>query len=169
MGTRVISRGNGAGRGGSARGYKWADAEPGNLLAVKSGFWIDPLLRDEHRAELEKIGEQIWSLLPFKGVEFAPAVAQLALRLWRQRRAYRDLSEHGLVREDGRPAPLLVELAKIENAIQRDLVELGLTPRSAASLGLDLARGERELSVLEYYEQRERAGLPLFDNQEADE
>jgi hypothetical protein len=133
MGTEVASRGNGAGHGGPARGYKWADAEPGNLLAVKSGFWIDPLLRPEHRAELDEIGTQIWELLPFKRTEFAPAVGQLSLRLWRQRRAYRDLSEYGIVR-DGKPAPLLVELAKVENAIQRDLVELGLTrsrwPRS---------------------------------------
>jgi hypothetical protein len=97
MGTEIVSRGNGAGLGGPARGYKWPDAEPGNMLALKSGFWIDPLLREEHRAELEEIGEQIWSLLPFKRAEFAPAVAQLALRLWRQRRAYRDLSEHGVV------------------------------------------------------------------------
>ena len=91
------------------------------------------------------------------------------MKLWRQRRAYRDLSVYGLIREGGKPAPLLAELAKVENAIQRDLVELGLTPRSSAALGLDLARGERELSVLEYYEQRERAGLPPFDDQERDE
>ena len=134
--------GNGAGRGGPARGYKWVDADQGNLLAVKSGFWIDPLLREEHRAELDEIGTQIWSLLPFKRSEFAPAVGQLALRLWRQRRAYRDLSEHGILRE-GKPAPLLVELAKVENAIQRDLVELGLTPRSAAALGCDLVAAQR--------------------------
>lgn len=161
----VASWENGAGHGGAARGYKWADAEPGNLLAEKSGFWIDPLLREEHRVELEEIGVQVWALLPFRRAEFAPAVGQLALRLWRQRRAYRDISENGLVR-DGQPAPLLTELAKVENAIQRDLVDLGLTPRSAAALGLDLARGERELSVLEYYEQRERAGLPLFEGEE---
>jgi hypothetical protein len=133
-----------------ARGYSWEIAGPENLLAVKSGFWIDPLLREEHRRELEEIGETVWSLLPFKRPEFAPAVGQLAPRLWRQRRAYRDLSEYGLVR-DGRPAPLLVELGKVENAIQRDLIELGLTPRSAAALGLDLARGERTLSLLDYY------------------
>lgn len=142
MGTEIVSRGNSAGRGGPARGYKWADAEPGNLLAVKSGFWIDPLLREEHRAELEEIGEQIWSLLSFKRPEFAPAVGQLASRLWRQRRAYRDLSKYGIVR-DGKPAPLLAELAKVENAIQRDLVELGLTPRSAAALGVDLVAAQR--------------------------
>ena len=125
------------------RGYTWVDAEPANLLAQKCGFWIGPHLREEHRVELEEIGEQIWSLLPFRRPEFTPAVAQVSLKLWRQRRAYRDLSEHGIVREDGRPAPLLVALAQVENAIQRDLVELGLTPRSAAALGCDLIAAQR--------------------------
>jgi hypothetical protein len=121
--TAIESRGS-----GPARGYSWEQAGPENLLAVRSGFWIDPLLREEHRREVEEIGERVWALLPFKRLEFAPAVGQLALRLWRQRRAYRDLSEYGIVR-DGVPAPLLVDLGKLENAIQRDLVELGLTPR----------------------------------------
>jgi hypothetical protein len=165
----LASHGPEAGTGGPARGYKWADAEPGNLLAATHGFHIDPTLRAEHRAELDEIGATVWDLLPVKRPEFRLAVEQLAVKLWRQRRAYRDLSEHGLVHEGGKPAPLLAEVAKVENAIQRDLVELGLTPRSAAALGLDLARGERELSVLEYYEQRERAGLPLFGNSESDE
>jgi hypothetical protein len=163
-----LDRGNGTGRGGPARGYKWADAEPGNLLAARHGFHIDPTLRVEHRAELDEIGAMVWELLPVKRPEFRLAVEQLSVKLWRQRRAYRDLSEYGLIREGGKSAPLLAEVAKVENAIQRDLVELGLTPRSSAALGLDLARGERELSVLEYYERRERAGLPLFDDQEGD-
>jgi hypothetical protein len=34
-------------------------------------------------------------------------------------------------------------LAQVENAIQRDLVELGLTPRSAAALGCDLIAAQR--------------------------
>jgi hypothetical protein len=154
--------------GGPARGYKWADAEPGNLLAATHGFYIDPMLRDEHREELDEIAATVWDLLPVKRPEFGLTVGQLAAKLWRQRRAYRDLSENGLIREGGKPAPLLVEVAKVENAIHRDLVELGLTPRSAAALGVDLVRGERELSVIEYYEARERAGLPLPDDEEPD-
>ena len=31
--------------------------QPGNLLAFKSGFWIDPTLREEHRAKLAEIAE----------------------------------------------------------------------------------------------------------------
>lgn len=142
--------------------------QPGNLLAASHGFYIDPTLRDEHREELEEIAATVWELLPVKRSEFGLAVGQVAAKLWRQRRALRDLFEHGLVREGGKPAPLLVEVAKVENAIHRDLVELGLTPRSAAALGVDLVRGERELSVIEYYEARERAGLPLHDDQESD-
>ena len=64
MGTEVASRGNGAGHGVSARGYKWADAEPGNLLAATHGFHIDPTLRAEHRAELDEIGATVWGLFP---------------------------------------------------------------------------------------------------------
>jgi hypothetical protein len=161
-----IDRSNGAGPG---RGYCWPDAGPGNLLAATHGFYIDPTLRPEHRAELEEIAAMVWGLLPVKRPSFQLAVEQVSVKLWRQRAAYQDLSEHGLIREGGKPAPLLVELSKVENAIQRDMTELGLTPRSAAALGVDLARGERELSVIEYYEARERAGLPLYDNEEAAE
>jgi hypothetical protein len=142
--------------------------QPGNFLAASHGFYIDPTLRAEHREELEEIAATVWELLPVKRSEFGLTVGALSLKLWRQRRAYRDLSEHGLIREGGKPAPLLVELAKVENAIHRDLVELGLTPRSAAALGVDLVRGGRELSVIEYYEARERAGLPLHDDEEPD-
>jgi hypothetical protein len=60
-------------------------------------------------------------------------VSQLAVRLWRQRRAYRDLDEHGLIR-DGRPAPVLDHLTKLESRIMADLEALGLTPRSASEL-----------------------------------
>jgi hypothetical protein len=55
-------------------------------------------------------------LLPFKRAEFRPLVEQLACRYWRQRRAYADLAEHGVIR-DGKPAPVLGDLAKLENRI----------------------------------------------------
>ena len=133
MATTELGRSNGAGRGGPARGYKWADTEPGNLLALKSGFWIDPQLREKHRAELAEIEEGVAASLPYPAEPFALAVSQLTVRIWRQRRAYRDLDEHGLIR-DGRPAPILDHLAKLENRIMADLEALGLTPRSACEL-----------------------------------
>jgi len=123
---------NGAGHG-PARGYKWADAEPGNLLALKSGFWIDPQLREEHRDELAEIELAVAEFLPYPAGPFTLAVSQLAVRLWRQRRAYRDLDEHGLIR-DGKPAPILDHLARLESRIMADLEALGLTPRSASEL-----------------------------------
>jgi len=111
MGAEVVSRGKGAGLGGPARGYKWADAEPGNLLAEKSGFWIDPHLREEHQAELEEIEAAVRASLPYPTEPFALALSQLTVRLWRQRRAYRDLDEHGLIR-DGKLAPILDHLGR---------------------------------------------------------
>ena len=47
--------------------------------------------------------------------------------------------------------------------------DLGLTPTSRAKLGLDIAATQRTLSVIEYYQQREAAGLPLFEDEDGDE
>jgi hypothetical protein len=104
------------------------------MLSVRSGFWIDPKLREEHRAELAEIEEAVVESLPYPAEPFGLAVNQLAVRLWRQRRAYRDLDQHGLIREGGTPAPILDHLAKLENRIMSDLEALGLTPRSASEL-----------------------------------
>jgi hypothetical protein len=135
-------RGNGPGHGGPARGYSWPPATEGNTLATKSGFWMSPLLRPDDRGEVEEIAASIRPLMPVYRPEFEPAVEQLACRIWRQRRAYRDLSDHGVVR-DGQPASVLAHLAKLESAIARDLDAFGMTPRAAVSLGLDLLRGEQ--------------------------
>jgi hypothetical protein len=121
--------------------------QPGNTLAARSGFWASPLLRDDDRAEVEEIADTVRAALPIYEAGFELAVEQLAVRLWRQRRAYADLSAHGVLR-DGRPAPVLADLSKVENAIQRDLDALGLTPLSRARLGLDLARTEDSIQSL---------------------
>ena len=70
-------------------------------------------------------------------VGFAVIRKQLCIH-GRQRRAIRDLDEDGLIR-DGKPAPILDHLAKLENRIMADLEALGLTPRSASEL-IDGAR-----------------------------
>lgn len=124
--------------------------EVGNRAAAKHGFWSDPSLRDDDRAEVAEIAVSIVDALPDYQGQFGFAVEQLALKVWRQRRAYRDLSEHGVLR-DGKPAPVLVDLSKLENAIARDLDALGLTPTSRARLGLDIARTGDVLA--EYLEQ----------------
>jgi hypothetical protein len=127
---------------GPARGYSWPPFEKGNTAAVRSGFWASPLLREHDREEVAEIEASLRELMPVYAPAFAPMVEQAACRLWRQRRAYRDLSENGLVR-DGQPAPLLVDLAKLERQIARDLVELGMTPRSGAALGVEIAAAQR--------------------------
>jgi hypothetical protein len=124
------------------RGYKWADAEVGNTLAVRSGFWATPTLREADRNEVEEIAASIRPLLSVYRPEFDLAIELLACRIWRLRRAYRDLSEHGVVR-DGEPASVLGHLAKVEAAVSRDLDAFGMTPRAAVALGLDLLRGEQ--------------------------
>lgn len=152
MSAELASRGD-----RSARGYKWPDAERGNLLAAKSGFWIDPTLREEHRAELGEIAAAIVEHLPYPAEPFALSVGQLAHRLWRQRRAYRDLDEHGLIREDGKPAPILDHLAKLESRIMADLEALGLTPHSASEL-IERARSADPYAALEAHLAELRAG-----------
>ena len=78
--------------------------EPGNLAHRRSGLWTVPTLRADDRAGLEEITAGIWEVMPDYQASFSVVVEQLALRIWRQRRAYADLAEHGLVRE-GSPPP----------------------------------------------------------------
>lgn len=140
-------RSQGPGRGNPARGYSWPPFEPGNEVAVTHGFYVSPRLRPEHAAEVDEIASRVWDLLPatLRQPSYAPAVEGFACRVWQARRAYADLAEHGLLRGVGRePAPILRFLGTLERTIQRDLEQLGLTPRSAAELGLDLTRAKGE-------------------------
>jgi hypothetical protein len=113
----------------------------GNTAAVRSGFWASPLLRPDDQAEVAEIAASVRELLPVHSPGFEPAIEQLACRIWRQRRAYADLADKGVVR-DGQPAPILADLAKLERAIARDLDAFGLTPRAAVALGVDVLRGQ---------------------------
>ena len=127
--------------GGGAQAWSRPPFSERNLVAVKSGFWVSPLLRPDDRAEVEEIAASLREVMPIYAPEFELALEQLACRLWRQRRAYADLAAHGVVRE-GQPAPVLADLAKLERAIARDLDAFGLTPRAAVALGVDVLRGE---------------------------
>lgn len=119
--------------------------ERGHAVSTKHGFWASPMLRPDDQAEVEAIAASIVEALPAYESSFGIAVEQLAVKIWRQRRAYADLAEHGVIR-DSRPAPVSIDLAKLENAIARDLDALGLTPTSRARLGLDLVRTRDALS-----------------------
>jgi hypothetical protein len=103
-------------------------------------------MRESDRAEVDELRGLVREALPLYEPSFEIAIEQLALKLWRQRRAYADLAAHGLTR-GGSPAPLLADLSKVENAIQRDLDALGLTPLARARLGVDLSRIEPSIVV----------------------
>ncbi len=152
--SEVAAGRNGAGRGSAARGYKWLDFQKENVAGMRSGFWATPTMREADRVEVEEIAAAVRDLCPLYVAAFELAVEQLACRLWRQRRAYADLSERGVVR-DGLPAPVLAGLARLESQISKDLEGLGLTPRSAAALGVDVAVAQRTLSLVEYWRGRE--------------
>jgi hypothetical protein len=135
--------------------------EPGHELSVRHGFYASPLLRPDDREEVAAIEVNAWALLP-EGLQldrYRLAVEGLACRIWQARRAYADLAEHGLVRgPDRQPAPILRYLGTLERTIQRDLEGLGLTPRAAAELGLDLVRAKGEAlraHLAEHYDRQE--------------
>jgi hypothetical protein len=126
-----------------ARGYSWPAFEPGNSIAVRHGVYVKPRLRPEHSAEVDEILAAILEAQPpeFRGPRFDLAREMFACRVWQARRAYADLAEHGLLRGEERlPAPILRYLGTLERTLQRDMAELGLTPRSMTELGLDMAR-----------------------------
>ena len=108
---------------------------------------------------MEAIEDEISAMLAqeARGDRFRLARQALACRIWQARRAYADLAEHGFVRgPDQVPAPILRYLGTLEKTIQRDLADLGLTPRSAAELDLDVVRANDILG--DYLSKRDKAG-----------
>jgi hypothetical protein len=128
------TRGNGAGKG-PARGYSWPPFENGNRAAVKHGVYLENFSDDE-RAEIEAIADSLRAAAPLYSPAFEPTIRMTAARIWRWRRAYAYLSERG---EDASRA-LLRDLNVLERSLQRDLADLGVNPRAAAELGVNLAR-----------------------------
>ncbi len=87
-------------------------------------------------AEVDEIAENLRELVPIYGVAFEPQIQATAARIWRWRRVYAYLNEHG---EDA-SGSLLKNLDVLERTLQRDFDVFGLNPRSATELGIDLAR-----------------------------
>jgi hypothetical protein len=131
--TRV---GNGVGKG-PARGYSWPAFEVGNRAAVRHGVYLTKFGEGE-RGEIEEIAESLRSAATclFYSPAFEPLIQMAAARIWRWRRGYAYLAEHG----EEASAALLRDLNVLERSLQRDLADLGVNPRSAAELGVDLVR-----------------------------
>jgi hypothetical protein len=91
---------------------------------------------DAERTEIEGIADELRSAVPLYSVSFEPTIRMTAARIWRWRRAYAYLAERG---EDAATA-ILRDLNVLERSLQRDLADLGVSPRAAAELGVNLAR-----------------------------
>jgi hypothetical protein len=131
--TRV---GNGVGKG-PARGYSWPAFEVGNRAAVRHGVYLTKFGEGE-RGEIEEIAESLRAAATclFYSPAFEPLIQMAAARIWRWRRGYAYLAEHG----EEASAAVLRDLNVLERSLQRDLADLGVNPRSAAELGVDLVR-----------------------------
>lgn len=104
------------------------------LYAVKSGA------HSENR-RTSRLAAKVWATLPWLEPTDEPAV-----RAWSQAEIlstelYACLMAEGVVTDDGRVTGLLAEWRRTQEFKLRLERELGMTPTSRASLGVDVARG----------------------------
>jgi hypothetical protein len=150
--------------------------EAGNRAAVRHGGYR--LVGISDRAA--EIADQIRETLPAYSAADEPVLTLLALTLGRIERGVAALEA---VDENSSPLgqylsasdgpSLAPDLARLREDVRKWVGlarrlsgDLGLTPTSRAKLGLDIAATQRTLSVIDYYEAREAAGLPLFGDEE---
>lgn len=123
-------------------GQPVAGAEPGNARALTHGAHSPRLVEPRAEVILERV-EELCAGTPAGAPPFAPARRVLARRL-----AQAELVQEWLEREnagspldaDGAPLPAAGFEQKVLDGIERSLDLLGLTPTSAAKLGVDLQR-----------------------------
>jgi len=128
-------------------------------LSRRHSFYATKL-DSEERAELADIVSAIAERTPAAGPAVDPLIELVALQVWRLRRAVADLAAHGLVRDGGRPAPILGHVEATERRLAENLEKLALTPKSAADLGLTLLRTRAlDVALLSPDEQAELARL----------
>jgi hypothetical protein len=140
---RLLAAAEGGGVSGGMANLRPVPATPGNRLAETHGFYVQALSVAEE-GEVAEIAETLRALSPIVddwGAKAEPLIAITAGQLWRLRRGYKDLAEHGLTRGKGRqPAPILARLEALERQLLANLAALALTPKAAADLGLTIAR-----------------------------
>lgn len=117
--------------------------EPGHTAAVKHGAF-SPRLVGPIAVEIAEELEALVAGTPAEGPSFAAARSTLALRLARLRRVVDWIEQHhgGMpLTAEGDVLPAARLEAELAAAVDKSLAELGLTPSSAARLGVDLMRG----------------------------
>lgn len=117
---------------------------PGNTVTLVHGGRASVAVAADGE-DIAKAIELLVAGTPAEGPSFAPARAALALRIARARRVTRWIDEErdGLPLDaEGNALPAAELEAKLLSGIESSLAALGLTPTSAAKLGVDLVRGE---------------------------
>jgi hypothetical protein len=109
--------------------------------AVKTGLHRRSFLPDELE-EVDDIADAMRSSMPTYSTSFELAIQTTAMRVWRLRAAHRWLAEKGI--EAARGEAFFRDLGTLDRTVQRDVQALGIDPRSAAELGLDLKRLQME-------------------------
>lgn len=121
-------------------------APPGNRRAVKHGAYA-AVVRERLEAKSREVYEALAADAPLRGPDGElPAADAVAVRLLAEALCRLDdvsahLRDRGLTDEDGAVRPAV----ELESRLRREAADhadaLGMTPRSRARLGLDVARG----------------------------
>jgi hypothetical protein len=123
---------------------KWADATPGNLLALKSGEWsprfVDPLAADLVAAISPTV--TWWQECD------APAIWRWAQAEARHQLRVEYLADHRDDMTDDEVRAQELHLDKLAGTAERLGSKLGLDPLSRARLGRDVAAGQVDLARL---------------------
>jgi Phage terminase, small subunit len=124
--------------------YRWADATPGNTIALKHGAWsprkIDPLAAE--------IIEQVTNDLEWLRPCDRPALHAWARAEARIQLLSEFLAERGDLDDDGSVRPAADLLTRLETQAAGLRSRLGLDPLSRARLGRDVAASQVDLARL---------------------
>jgi hypothetical protein len=117
----------------------------GNRRAAKHGGFVRKFTPAESR-EIAALKDEIRELVPLDSPSVEPAVSILAGLLWRRGRLYEFLVAKGLLRgrsDRTQIQPAVGALDDVEKMILTTMGKLGMLPKDAAALGLQLVRLER--------------------------
>lgn len=148
--------------GSPARGYRWADATPGNDLALKHGAYSE--------RRVEPIAVELAAGITTVRPDLAEPRFVFAVRAWARAEArvanVEDwLVDRGLLGDDGDPRPATELLLKLERQAADLRARLGLDPRSDAQLSRERTDATRSAVDLDAVRQ---AGRQAIEARESD-
>jgi hypothetical protein len=130
--------------GGELVRFQSSDSQrrPGNNNAVKRShlYAVKSGAHSESR-RTSRLSAKVWATLPWLEATDEPAVRAWAQAEILSTELYACLMNEGVVAADGRVTGLLGEWRRTKELQLRLERELGMTPASRASLGVDVARG----------------------------